>query len=861
MSESLSQGLPFLELNSKGLKLFKSNDISFTNLKRAGYNCNKSGRKPDQFVANGKHIIIGIEDKRSSDELDDAVIQLKKNYLDAMPETKYFIARAGERTKIFYRIASNQLIEIGTTFKGKEVLCFGPRVITGENKKMQKNLLLFSEQVLAGKEPINSSIEIQPPEDYYNPLIEKQNTIYNLWQKIFACTGENAHTCLETFVELLLFKGISDAKLLPKDYSIETLSDKSTALATYKNVVRDHIKKYLFPTISNQPGVINGFAFQDEETVFKTILGDLISLGNLAQKQIDPDFKRRVIEAFLGSAHREGTIKNGKHLTPRIIIQAIWEMAEPKEGKTIIDPACGVGGFVLEGLNYPYEFDPLKYNCFGIDRDEQMIITSKANMILHILNKFLDSNINHKALSEKVNSTFYQAKNNGTGTLGELVGVPDDTKQFMPKHSADYVFSNVPFYTNGVAQIDDSLVDLGFFNYYDGCGLGVESRFIKYILGQIKNGDPGLAFVIVTDGILYRHKDKIRDTINTNADVLGIISLPEGTFQNNNWKTSVLIFKRKTEKPEYSPVFIYDVENIGISLDTYRTPIEENDIPDMKKAWQKRLSGDINDPKCKLIPRDKFLKTERWSDLFSEWRSIKYNDNISFSEFIENASSVNCDIAKMLKTADKGLGEIFALDNFMEIELGDENYFQVATPTFQTTVRHARLNPGKFPLFSSQVDEPVEFMEDKNHPPVLIENETKNQKKKLISWNIKGDPCKDIRVHEKPFYATENRGLIAIVNNDIDFYYILYYLREHLIALGSFKRSNEAHAGKVKRIKIKIPINDEGNIDSEKQKAIARNYEKVIDLRKNVTNKISEFQSLITNIDIFKSSIPTVLGT
>jgi type I restriction enzyme M protein len=854
MSESLSQGLPFLDLNQQGLRLYKSNDISFANLKEAGYNCNKSPKKPDQFVAYGKNILIGIEDKKSSSEIEEAKKQLKTNYLDALPETKYFIARAGERTKVFFRIASNKLIEIGTTLKGKEVLCFAARIITGENKEIQKNLLLLSEQVLAGKEPINGSIEIQPPKDYYNPLIVKQTTIYNLWQKIFVCTGENALKCLETFIELLLFKGISDAKLLPKDFSIETLADpnKSKSLETYKNVVRNYIKTSIFPTISNQPGVINGFAFEDEETVFKTVLKDLIGLGNIAQKQIDPDFKRRIIEAFLGSAHREGTIKSGKHLTPRVIIQAIWEMADPPEGKRICDPACGVGGFVLEGLNYPYEFDPVKYDCFGIDRDEQMIITAKANMILHILDKFRDPSYNSKILAEKINSTFYQAKNNGTGTLGELVEIPDKETEFQPKHLADYVFSNVPFYINGVKQIDNSLKDLGFSSYYEACGLGVESRFVKYVLGQIKNGEPGLAFVIVTDGIFYRHKDRIRQTIKDNADVLGIISLPEGVFQNNNWKTSILIFKRKEARPEFSPVFLYNIDNIGISLDAYRTPTEENDLPNMKRAWQKRLSGDIIDPKCKLISREKFLKVDKWSDLFSEWRKVDNNNKISFSEFIESASDVNSDISKMLNEADKKIGEIFAMDRYMEIELSNEFYFRVTTPSFKATVKHARLNPGKYPLFSSQVNGPIQYMADKKAPPILIENETKGEKKKLISWNIKGDPCKDIRVHDTPFYATENRGLIFIANEEIDFYYVLYYLREHLVVSGKFKRSNEAHAGKVRRIKIKVPIDDRGNIDLAKQKDIAKNYEKIIDLRKNVVDRLSELQSLVSDIDVFK---------
>ena len=42
MSESISQGIPFLELDEEGLKLYKCNDISFSHLKRYGFNCQDS---------------------------------------------------------------------------------------------------------------------------------------------------------------------------------------------------------------------------------------------------------------------------------------------------------------------------------------------------------------------------------------------------------------------------------------------------------------------------------------------------------------------------------------------------------------------------------------------------------------------------------------------------------------------------------------------------------------------------------------------------------------------------------------------------------------------------------------------------
>ncbi|MBE0516677.1 MAG: hypothetical protein IBX41_04705 [Methanophagales archaeon] len=132
MAESLSQGIPTLNLGNE-INLYKCNEISFSNLRRQGFRCEESSRKPDQLVAHGGNILIGIEEKPNSNQIDEAVNDIKIKYLSALLQTKYFIARAGEITKVYYRTSENQIIEIGTTLRGREVLCFGPRVITGEN--------------------------------------------------------------------------------------------------------------------------------------------------------------------------------------------------------------------------------------------------------------------------------------------------------------------------------------------------------------------------------------------------------------------------------------------------------------------------------------------------------------------------------------------------------------------------------------------------------------------------------------------------------------------------------------------------------------------------------------------------------
>lgn len=860
MSESISQGIPYLELDKEqNIRLYKCNDITFTSLKKEGFNCKSSKKKPDQLVASGlekKQVLIAIEDKLENNKIDDAVKQIKDNYLSALPNTRFFIARAGERVKVLYRLSDKLLIELNTLKRGHQVLCFGPKVITGENDEVSYNLQLLSKLILVNKIPdqVAHEIEIDPPAEYFNPLAEK-NIIKGLWQKIFVCTGEQAHSCLNTFVELLVYKGVSDANILPEDYKITTLmkEDKQDSLGTYIRVVRPYINDTLFPCMPGQPGVINKdlFAFSGQETTFKTVLKDLNSLGNLAQQQLDPDFKRKVLETFLGSSNREGKIKNGQHLTPRNIVQAIWRMANPEEGSKIIDPACGVGGFVLEGLNYPFEFNPSTYTCLGIDRSKEMITLAKANMVLHLLDKIANNPTDLPTISGIIHRTFLYTDKNGTGTLGELIKMPKGENEFKVKHNADYIFANVPFFSSGVAEIDKSLEEIGGLDkFYESSGLGIQSRFLKYILEQIQNGDPGLAFVIVPDGVLKNASENTRTMIKEKADMLAIISLPIGTFENNNWKTSLLIFQKKTTVNEHAKVMLYNVENIGVSLDKFRAPIESDDLITMELAWKQRMAGESSDEKCAFVSRAEFNDSKKWSDLFNVFNKDE-DETISFNDSVSKLQSIKSEIGKDIESTNDSLGNLFTFENSTYIGLADEEYFKVYAPSFKPTISYAKHNKGEYPLYSSQISGPVEYMTS-DIKPILYQNEENEKQDVLISWNIKGDAAKDVRLHNTPFYGTENRGIIEVINDEIDIEYVQVYLKESLVSMGKFDRANEAHVGKVRSLKVKLPIDDDGNIDINKQRNIVNGYKEIVRFKERIKDRIEEMLTTLNNINVMK---------
>jgi type I restriction enzyme M protein len=82
--------------------------------------------------------------------------------------------------------------------------------------------------------------------------------------------------------------------------------------------------------------------------------------------------------------------------------------------------------------------------------------------------------------------------------------------------------------------------------------------------------------------------------------------------------TAVLLFTRgaqTTSSPQGKDIWFYDMAHDGFSLDDKRTPVEENDIPDVIQCWTKRFDADfgagrtkrISDLRRQLTP----LKTER----------------------------------------------------------------------------------------------------------------------------------------------------------------------------------------------------------------------------------------------------------
>ena len=134
-----------------------------------------------------------------------------------------------------------------------------------------------------------------------------------------------------------------------------------------------------------------------------------------------------------------------------------------------------------------------------------------------------------------------------------------------------------------------------------------ELLFIALFLKMLKVG--GRCACIVPDGVLFgsstAHKAIRQELIDGNR-LEAVISMPSGVFKPYaGVSTAVLIFT-KTGHGGTDKVWFYDMQADGFSLDDKRTPIQDNDIPDIIERFHhpEREADRQRTDKSFFVPRD-----------------------------------------------------------------------------------------------------------------------------------------------------------------------------------------------------------------------------------------------------------------
>jgi type I restriction-modification system DNA methylase subunit len=719
------------------------------------------------------------------------------------------------------------------------------------------NLVKLIEKIISSIDENNNQII---PLKFVNPTdLAKQ-----IWQDIWSVSGATPENCLYTFVELFIFKYLSDLGVLKTtnsfDFLMQMYGDDNTddeVLQYYADIIRNKIKD-LFPhNPKDNTTIINGTIFVSKDqksvsgysTVFKKVLEKFNDYGKL--ENINHDFKSQLFESFLKESISK---KNwGQFFTPLKVIKSIKKMAsnEIKEGAVICDPACGVGKFLLEPIKSKLsdlyqitdtEVIPkitIKGFDKGFDKDEQKtIILAKANMLIYFSDLIKENPHLTKEFSKLFNETFNLKTNSILGTLSEPV-----------KNEYDLILTNPPYVTSGSSNLKEEISkDKELENYYKINGMGVEGLFMEWIIRALKPN--GKAFVVVPDGLFNRKNDaRLREFIKNECFIDAIISLPLNTFFSTSKKTYILAItkKQRPEQAQIEPVFTYLVSEIGESRDNYRFDIDQDDLSEAVNQFNQFKGAkkyyQTDDDRCKVLNIDWFDDLDSWiiDNCWSKEEKInlgvlKQDEIISVDEFAFLINDVS-DSLLSIKNEIKNLKiDIKDNDNYREIsilELFGRNGIKKGLSKYTNT--YIQKHNGSFPLYSSKTinDGIIGYIDSFDFDS------------KCITWTTDGIHAGTVFLRDGRFSMTTHCGALILDNNLESIYleYVLNYLKDSLKSYAVGEQNKRVTVDIIKKVIIKIPVNNSGSFDINKQKEIAEKYQKIENIKQAIDDELCKIKN------------------
>ena len=399
------------------------------------------------------------------------------------------------------------------------------------------------------------------------------------------------------------------------------------------------IQTYVFPFIKQiGEGKDTAFSRYMKDTVFliptAKVLAKVVD-GIDAMDMNNKDIMGDVYEYLLGKIAAAG--ENGQFRTPRHIISMMVQLMKPTLKDRILDPAMGSAGFLLESSTYistHYAKELMKAEnakyyksgmFSGFDTDQSMLRIGAMNMMLHGVE---DPNIT------------YQDSLSGDNNERDCYSL---------------IMANPPF-TGSVFQEEISKDLLALCKTKK-----TELLFLTLFVKMLEVG--GRCASIVPDGVLFgsstAHK-AIRKELVENQKLVAVISMPSGVFKPYAGVSTAILIFTKTNAGGTDKVWFYDMKSDGYSLDDKRSPVSDNDIPDIvvrfnnleAEAERERTEQSFFVSKDEIASNDYDLSVNKYKK--TEYVAVEYPPS---EEIISNINNLEVQFNDAVKKLEALLNE------------------------------------------------------------------------------------------------------------------------------------------------------------------------------------------------------------
>ena len=309
------------------------------------------------------------------------------------------------------------------------------------------------------------------------------------------------------------------------------------------------------------------------------LLRDVINLVNKINFNSSDDIHTlsHIYESMLREL-RDAAGQNGEFYTPRPVVRFIVEMIAPKLGETILDPAGGTCGFLVESYEYlkkqqekAEDRDLLQYRTlYGVEKKPMPYLLGTMNLLLHGI--------------ERPN---YTEANSLAVNLNDIT----DSRRY------DIIITNPPF-----GGEEEAGIKSGFPQ--DKQTSETALLFLQFIMRSLclpdkaRNVSAGRCGMVIPNstlsgtGVYTRIKEELIQDFNLHT----IVRLPEGVFAPyTDIPTNLLFFDRSGPTKVtwyYSHPLPPDRQKLKNPRYTKTRPVMDADFEMIRKWWSNRKENE-----------------------------------------------------------------------------------------------------------------------------------------------------------------------------------------------------------------------------------------------------------------------------
>jgi type I restriction enzyme M protein len=274
--------------------------------------------------------------------------------------------------------------------------------------------------------------------------------------------------------------------------------DRRKVIATvFRGVVNRMTSGYLLREVVNK---INGIHFNSSEEIH--------TLGTLYESLL--------------KEMRDSAGDSGEFYTPRPVVRFMVEATAPRLGETVLDPACGTGGFLVETYLH------LENQCRTVQErrmlQERTIFGQEAKPLPYMLSQ----------MNLLLHGLEYPQIGDGNSLAVKLTDIGD-------KDRVDVILTNPPF-----GGEEEKGILAGFPEGKQTAETAL--LFLQLIMRKLRRPPkPGRAAVVVPNGTLFGDgvAARIKEQLLTEYNLHTIVRLPNGVFAPyTSIPTNLLFFDR-----------------------------------------------------------------------------------------------------------------------------------------------------------------------------------------------------------------------------------------------------------------------------------------------------------------------------